>query len=627
VSEHMTPKQGPEKFAANSTLSFTCNKCSNSFRTKQEYSNHRAFSPSCSDAFGKQRPKTEHKGYVDLDQPKTQTVNDVLGYGDSSDVAPEDLDDSSDTPTDLSDGEKYCHNCKNRFLSMAKFNGHFLGCRSRNDSPMFREAIQAPLSTVEQSSSSAGQHASNGPRSLTEAARPLQTATNMVPRPQLPASSPLPSTTVAPSAMFVCNVNGCGKAFRAEPALNVHKKDAHGVGGKGLDLYGKDSYMLSQRMRTQFQQEGLLHPAPSGPSRGRGPVYTSKPHQTPPGRSVPVVRLPPRPPFGPAHQVPQYGSARPPPINTVTPTLLPPVGNMATEIEQAKFIQGKILRLLIQSDIFIHNDGKMTVCGQDWNRISVVKQQEAVGNFDSMVHLPKVLQSEYLPPPKTFLSEYKLQYPVSEFQASPQRNRSKPGLSVVVISCAKVILADGLQDVVKIAAVDLITCRILMNHLVCTDPKVAVKDWRTRTTGLFSWDDMEEARKLGYKVFKGWSAARSALWKFVDNETIIVGHNLRSDLDALRMVHGRAVDIAKVAEKAAKGPLSKAQLSLESMVRDNLNVRLAGQDGEFGRDCLLNAFATRQFNLHVIKNREKFDKDMRQRSQEYQLLTPRVAAA
>jgi hypothetical protein len=37
-------------------------------------------------------------------------------------------------------------------------------------------------------------------------------------------------------------------------------------------------------------------------------------------------------------------------------------------------------------------------------------------------------------------------------------------------------------------------------------------------------------------------------------DTIIVGHTLRSDLEALRMIHGRAVDMAKIVQKAANGP-------------------------------------------------------------------------
>ena len=311
-----------------------------------------------------------------------------------------------------------------------------------------------------------------------------------------------------------------------------------------------------------------------------------------------------------------------------TPSPVPIGLNMGgdAEIEQAKSIQGKILRLLIQSDIFIHHNGKMTVCGIDWTRIGVSRQHDAVELFDGMCHLPKMLQGEYLTPPTTFKDEYKASYPVADYNPSPTRDASKPGLGVVALSCSKILLTNGRQDLVKLAAIDLVTSRILINHLVCTDPHAQVANWRSAVTGLSSWHDMDAARQAGYKIFKGWAAARSALWKFVDKDTIVVGHNLRSDLDALRMIHGRAVDVAKVVEKAAKGPLSKAQLSLDSLCRDYPGAQLKS-DVKYGRDCLMNGFAVRELGLWIVKNREVLEKDARQKSVDYQRVMPKVTAS
>jgi hypothetical protein len=322
------------------------------------------------------------------------------------------------------------------------------------------------------------------------------------------------------------------------------------------------------------------------------------------------------------HHIPvQHAPAR---NLTAPPAVREPGGPL--EIQQAKYLGDKILSLLIQSDIFIHNNGSITVCGIDWTRIGVERQPELIGMFDSMCHLPTIIQHEFVPHPKAFLSDYQLPYPSADFEPSPPRDGAQPGLGIVALACSKIALADGLEEVVKISAIDVMTGRILMNHLVCTDPTVHVKDWRSSETGLFSWDDMEHARTLNYKVFKGWSAARSALWKYVDKDTIVVGHNLRSDLDALRMVHGRAVDVAKVAEKAAKGPLSKAQLSLDSICRDFPAKHLKSDPG-YGRDTLMNAFGIREMGLWVLKNKEPFEKKIRQRSLEYQRVMPRAAAA
>ncbi|KAF2830234.1 hypothetical protein CC86DRAFT_368065 [Ophiobolus disseminans] len=609
-----------------------CDRCAKIFRTSKEYQHHRSYkaNTACADHKHKTPPKNR-VGYVDPDKPK-DVLNKVLGYEDSSEE--EGAASDSDSPTNMSDKEAWCSRCKTQFTSRAQFNAHVLRCSAKygsNDvAPVVRvpavsvasrvsESIQPSLSTVARRPPPAPQHHRQVPVMPQAAAAPALAQ---------PSTSPATDT-------FVCNV--CQKVCRSEPGLKVHKQDVHGIGGRPVDFDGRDAWMLNQRAREQRKQDIILQPPLSGPSRGRGqgpPNHGGR--GAPPPAQLPV-RPAARPPQLPAHtfrthptespSVPAYGMPLPGPARHA-PGPVPTSLNIGGpyEIEQAKYIQGKILRLLIQSDIFIHHDGKITVCGIDWTRIGVQKQVELAGMFDSMCHLPKALQGEYLPHPKAFSAESHVQYPAFEFMPSPPHDRSKPGLSVVVIACSKVVLPNGRQEVVKVAAIDLITCRILMNHLVCTDPKADVANWRSNETGLFSWIDMEQARKLGYKVFKGWYGARAALSKLIDKETIIVGHNLRSDLDCLRMEHGRAVDIIKVAEKAAKGPLSKVQLALDSLCRDYPAVHLK-TDPEYGRDVLMNAFAIREIGLWVIKNREKFEKGIREKSRVYEMVMPRTAAA
>ena len=292
------------------------------------------------------------------------------------------------------------------------------------------------------------------------------------------------------------------------------------------------------------------------------------------------------------------------------------------EFDQANVIYGKIARLCIQSDITIQHDGKMLCGGIAFTRIALAKQAGVVAALDKLTHLPAKLQSkEYLPPPKTFKDDYQAHYPAEDFQHSPDRHPDQPGLEAVALSCSKIVLHNGCQEAVKIAVVDVTSCRILMNFLIWTDSKALVKDWRPRVTGLSNIGDVEAARQAGYKVLQGWQAARAALWKFIDKETIIVGYNLRADLDALRMIHGRAVDIAKSVEKAAGGPFSKAQLSLDSLCRDYPGFILQAHP-TFGRDCLLDAFAIRQFALWMIKFGDEVVKRAKAKSREYQLVNP-----
>ena len=631
---------------------YKCDRCTQAFDTHRGYNRHREHGQPCCDAWhSSDWKKSPRPGYIDPDKPKLVS-REVQGleYG----------GDSSGTPSDVSDGKEYCHYCENTFASQFAYNRHLLCCTALNlkltpDSSL--EVSRAPdrgqnlapimptvhghIVTVNVPSLRVP---NDGPRSMLLQTGTLDTKAP-VPRQPLPKltvpkdassvkGSGMPMHAQAPTSLqaltnlsadtgtFICAIDGCQRSYNSKPGLKMHQTDAHGVGGKGLDMHGKDSWMLGQRERERLRAEGLLK-APTGPSRGsnstRGGSRGGRAAPAPVATRVPVPAVSTQctpASYGPYHQ--EFHQTA---VNAPLPLPTSQKIGGALEIEQAKFICGKTLRLLLQTDIFIHHDGKMSVSGIDWTRIGVGRQPAVVGMFDDMCHLPRKLQSlEYVPAPKTFMAEYTAQYPVAEFDSAPARNAARPGLGVIAMSCSKVTLGSGCQEVVKIAAVDVLTCRMLMSHLVCTDPNEEVANWHSSVTGLTSFKDMEDARQAGYKVLKGWAAARSALFKFIDKDTIIVGHNLRSDLDALRIVHGRAVDIAKVIEKAAQGPLSKVQVSLDSWCRDVANVARLKTDPVFGRDCVMSAFAAREIGLWSIKNREKFEKVAKQKTQEYQLV-------
>ncbi|KAI5374837.1 hypothetical protein J4E82_006515 [Alternaria postmessia] len=611
-----------EPLTEESEMAVTCSRCQKTFNNQKQHNAHRSnVASDCAD-WRHTAPKHSTtspeaaRGYVDLDRPK-----------DGSPVVPfckdPNASSSSEADTVDSDDGVKCHDCKRVFHSRGHYNNHMLGCTPISSSKKHRQVLKATKP-------------GSNTRTITNHVRasPQQRqAPTAAPAPRAQSSSSTLSAPINDLSSFACNFEGCGRVFRSEAGLNQHKTDAHGIGGQALNAVGR-------AVREQMRQEGLLLQPSSASSRGRGQRGRPAPRASPSApRGAPSASrmAPPAPQMTPSkhrttQQVPSQPLtfARPMPIQHHMPPTQPiqlpssTIMSGVAELDQAKQVQAKILRLLIQSDIFIQHDGKMNVCGIDWTRVGVAKQHEVVAMFDTMCHLPKILQGEYVPAPKAFKDDYNTEYPFSDFEPSPARNPSKPALDVVAISCSKVVLKGGFQEIVKIAAVDLATCRILMNHLVCTDPHAEVLDWRSAVTGLFSWRDMEAARKSGYKVFKGWMAARNALHKFIDKETIVVGHNLRSDLDSLRMVHGRAVDIAKVVEKAAQGPLSKAQLALDSLCKTYSEISLRS-DPEYGRDSLMNAFAVREFGLWALKNREQLARIAKQKSLDYQATMPRAA--
>ncbi|KAL5385966.1 hypothetical protein DPSP01_004402 [Paraphaeosphaeria sporulosa] len=432
-------------------------------------------------------------------------------------------------------------------------------------------------------------------------------------RAQAPVASPsVGAPQNAVSGGFVCGINNCSRVFRSEAGLKQHKIDSHSVGGRGLDLQGRDSWMLPQSSRNQLQNLGVCRPLGPAPKPSRG-----NRHDVPPS----IV--------GVARHVQAPIAARQPSRNPVHVPLPPadapnglPIGSPA-DLDQANDIHDKIMRMLITADIAIHHDGKFVYDGVEWTRISVDRQNEVASRFDELVHLKRLSKQgqarQHVTRPIAFQGESVGDYLGSEFEQLP--DPWDGSVNVIVLCCSKVLLENQCEEVAKIAAVDVLTGRPLMSYLVCTSATEKVRDWRASLTGLSSFQDFEAARAQKFKILKGWTAARAALGKFVDQNTIFLGCNLRGDLDALRIRHGRCVDLIKVIEKAAENrPLSKGQLHLEALLRDLLEKRLPTD--YFGRDCLQDAFAVRELALFSIKHNEKFVRYVRDKVREYGLLNP-----
>jgi len=55
------------------------------------------------------------------------------------------------------------------------------------------------------------------------------------------------------------------------------------------------------------------------------------------------------------------------------------------------------------------------------------------------------------------------------------------------------------------------------------------------------------------KALDGWERARQEVWKFVDADTIIIGHAVKNDLDVLGMIHHQVVDSAILTKHMSGG--------------------------------------------------------------------------
>jgi hypothetical protein len=293
-----------------------------------------------------------------------------------------------------------------------------------------------------------------------------------------------------------------------------------------------------------------------------------------------------------------------------------PVFDPYPELVQGTDVREKMLRLQLQADIDLLPTGSLKYSGISWTRVGVTKQPDVEKMLEKYCLLPpEYQQDEHLP--RTFDEPYR-PYNVAEFEKPPKRSPVRKAMRVVAVSCCKITLTDGTQEAVKVAVIDVATGRIILNHFVCLDPKSQVKDWNTKFTGFTCFKDIEIVRQAGYKVFKGWKAVRTALFKFIDNGTLLVGHNLRSDLDVLRITYGRGVDVAGAVEKEAEGRISNTQRSLTSLCRDLPKVTLNNVLPMFGEDCAQSAFAIRELALWFLKNEAPLKRWAKAKAIEYQ---------
>jgi hypothetical protein len=102
--------------------------------------------------------------------------------------------------------------------------------------------------------------------------------------------------------------------------------------------------------------------------------------------------------------------------------------------------------------------------------------------------------------------------------------------------------------------------------------------------------------------------ARNVLVQYVDENTILIGHNLNEDLNTLKMFTTRIVDVAIVTSEAVYGPLFTNRplgkiWELEILTGEILGWDEVGIDG-WSESCLRDALAVREVLLWCLRGPE-----------------------
>ena len=169
----------------------------------------------------------------------------------------------------------------------------------------------------------------------------------------------------------------------------------------------------------------------------------------------------------------------------------------------------------------------------------------------------------------------------------PEPDASKPKRAAVIMDCEMVGIDGDYSELARISVVDYFSGETLIDRFV--QPREKVRDWRTRYSGVTP-DLLAQARHRG-QLFHGFEQARAALFEFIDDDTILIGHTLNHDFDALRIMHYRIIDLhIMLREESTRNAIG---LGLQTITKRFLNKDIQNH-GKLGHDSLEDALATRE---------------------------------
>ncbi|KAK7928308.1 Exonuclease- RNase T/DNA polymerase III [Apiospora marii] len=184
--------------------------------------------------------------------------------------------------------------------------------------------------------------------------------------------------------------------------------------------------------------------------------------------------------------------------------------------------------------------------------------------------------------------------PTRRFFTAPN---SQTARLAVVLDCEMAATRECERELISICALDFLTGEVLVKSLV--KPPLPVVQWKSDIHGITP-TAMAVARANG-QTLDGPQGARAELWKHVGEDTVLVGHALGHDLNALGIAHQRVVDSSIVTAEAVFGKSKKQsrRWGLAMLCKDLLG--LAIRRGRGVHDDLEDALAARELVLLCLR--------------------------
>ncbi|OQD69210.1 hypothetical protein PENPOL_c002G08535 [Penicillium polonicum] len=220
----------------------------------------------------------------------------------------------------------------------------------------------------------------------------------------------------------------------------------------------------------------------------------------------------------------------------------------------------------------------------------------------STCHSPERLHSQGYNAPRTINTQSCAnhgephQHHMDPRPANPNPNHRK----AIVLDCEMIETTVCTSELVFITAIDFLTGEVLINSYVT--PNAPVTNWLTPVSGI-TQEKMDTAIAEG-NVFVSNADARGALRKFLNRDTVLIGHALQHDLRTLSLIHGRIVDTAIVTSEAVFPSVSAKTTLPRVWGLDTLAEELIGiktQGGEEGHNSLEDALASREILIWCLR--------------------------
>ncbi|KAL4912716.1 ribonuclease H-like domain-containing protein [Aspergillus aurantiobrunneus] len=222
-----------------------------------------------------------------------------------------------------------------------------------------------------------------------------------------------------------------------------------------------------------------------------------------------------------------------------------------------------------------------------WTGLDEQEQWELLAGLNAACHSESVLRAAW--------------YPIGRARAPRADPHSNPKKKAVALDCEFVGVTPWDWSVLaQVCAVDVLTGKVLLDVLV--EPGQEVFDYRTPFSGLTE-RTFHRYRENGL-VMADPAAAREALFRFIDRDTILVGFSLHNDLEKLDMSHYRVVDPQIVTRETVANKYGR-DVRRRWALRDLCRGLLGRAVQKSSHDCLEDAFAPRELIIWWLEKSNK----------------------